>query len=88
MRWNASAAAIVAGDSAQKYGESTREEQALINAFIPRSLPEEERCLISVFRLFESPCQRLGSLAREARQGGHHFLGALEQPLVVIDMET
>jgi hypothetical protein len=87
-RCDASAAAIVAGDSAQKYGESTRKERALINAFIPRSLPGEERCLVSVFRLFESPCQRLGSLAREARQGRHHFLGALEQPLGVIDMMT
>jgi hypothetical protein len=56
MRCNASAAAIVAGDLAQKYGESTRKEQALVNAFIPRSPPGEGRCLISVFRLFESPC--------------------------------
>jgi hypothetical protein len=41
MRCNASAAAIVAGDLAQKYGESTRKEQALVNAFIPRSPPGE-----------------------------------------------
>jgi hypothetical protein len=79
MRCNASAAAIVAGDLAQKYGESTRKEQALVNAFIPRSPPGEGRCLIScVSAVRVSLCQRLGSLAREARQGGHYFLGALE----------
>jgi hypothetical protein len=90
MRCDASAAAIVAGVWRRKYGEVDK-EGASPGQCLYYSVQSSERKgsrLVLCFGCSSLLGRQLGSLAREARQGGHHFLGALREPLVVIDTET
>jgi hypothetical protein len=81
---------LLRGFGAGSMEKSTRKEQALVNAFIIPYSPakENEVALFLCFGCSSLLGRQLGSLAREARQGGHHFLGGLREPLVVIDTET
>jgi len=85
MRCDASAGAMSRGIWRRSTEKSTRKELALNAA---QSSEEKKDALFLCFGYSSLVDRLLGSLDGGSRQGGHDFLGVLDEPTVVIDMET
>lgn len=86
MRCDASAGAMSRGIWRRSTEKSTTRKELALNA--AQSSEEKKDALFLCFGCSSLVDRLLGSLDGGSRQGGHDFLGVLDEPPVVIDMET